>query len=245
MARQLPRIYLDLDLDGPNVRLSADASHYLRHVLRLGPGSSVVVFDGRGTERIAAVTSLTKRESALALGESLPPLPESPADITLVQGLIKGDGMDTIVQKATELGVTRVVGVKSQFSVVKLDRERALRRIEHWRRVAHSACEQSQRHYPPVIELRQSLAEAIDTLPAGTIALALHNHSERSIDTVDPAGSTIAMIVGPEGGLSPAEAAWLDARRCRLVRLGPRILRAETAAIVACSTAQLLWGDFR
>lgn len=243
-SRHLPRIFLDADLGGSSVRLDPDTVHYLRHVLRLRAGSEIVAFDGRGSERVAAIASLSKREPVLTLGESRRPLPESPADITLVQGLIKGDGMDTVVQKATELGVRRIVAARTDFSVVKLDADRAARRLAHWQRVARSACEQSQRHYPPVIDFCDSLREALECLPAATVMIALDNRSDGNIGDIDPDGHPVAMIVGPEGGFSPAETDRLDSQGCHTARLGPRILRAGTAAITACATAQLLWGDF-
>jgi len=243
MARQLPRIYLDTSLDGAQVRPDAGACHYIGHVLRLATGSEIIVFNGQGTERIASIESLSRRDPLLTLGESLAPLPESPANITLLQGLVKSDRMDTVVQKTTELGVRRILAVRMEFSVVKLDPARATRRLEHWNRVAHSACEQSGRHFPPGIDICQSLDEALNVPPPETAAIALHDDGAEKIDALAPGANGIALIVGPEGGFSPAEIEMLNQRGCPMATLGPRILRAETAAIVACSAAQLLWGD--
>ena len=153
-----PRLYVELELDGTTLALDESGAHYLGHVLRLKRGDRLVVFNGRGTEREASVDSLQRRGAQLALAAARAPLPESPLDLTLVQALAKSDAMDLIVQKATELGARALVPVYTEFSVVKLDDERSERRVDHWRKIARSACEQCGRHTPPRIEPPRTLA---------------------------------------------------------------------------------------
>src|SRR5690606_9528735 len=150
--RRNVRLFLERELGGERLPLGEREAHYLGHVLRLRNGDRLVAFDGRGTERVAIVRALGRRGAELELGETLEPLPESPLELVLVQALVKSDAMDWIVQKATELGVRAIAPVYSEFSVVKLEEERSERRVEHWSRIARSACEQSGRHVPPTVQ---------------------------------------------------------------------------------------------
>src|SRR5262245_5560553 len=168
-----PRLYVDLPLDGTSLALDESEAHYLGHVLRLELGRRLVVFNGHGTEREASVESLQRRGAVLKLGAVRAPLPESPFDLTLLQALPKSDAMDLIVQKATELGARALLPVYTEFSVVKLDGERSERRVDHWRKIARSACEQCGRHTPPRIEPPQPLQAAIEALPNGSERVAL------------------------------------------------------------------------
>jgi 16S rRNA (uracil1498-N3)-methyltransferase len=213
-------------------------------VLRLKTGNEIIVFNGRGRERAATIRSLARRAPELSLGETLPALPESPAAIVLIQGLIKSDPMDMVVQKATELGVRRILAVETDFSVVKLDAERSDKRRAHWEKVARGACEQSRRHYPPEILPAKSLADSIAGLPQETTRIAFHKEAVARFSSLESATTSICLAVGPEGGFSPSELDQLVAQRFTIVSLGARTLRAETAAVAACSLAQLRWGDF-
>lgn len=243
MTRTAARLFVDGTLGNDELALEERTAHYIGHVLRLAAGAEVVVFNGTGTERRATIERLTRRECRLRLRETIIPLPESPASITLIQGLIKPDRMDMIVQKATELGVTRVVVAKTEFSAVKLDAERAARKLVHWQRIAESACEQSGRHRPTSIEYCRSLADAIAGRPETEQRIALHAAADGATALPDASAGGVALIVGPEGGFSPTEIELLVGSGCRLARLGRRTLRAETAAIVVCAIAQMRWGD--
>ena len=241
-----PRLFLDLPLAANRLPLDEQQTHYLRRVLRLKPGDAIVVFNGAGEERRAVVQTLTRHQAALATGDRLEALPESPLDLTLIQSLVKADAMDLIVQKATELGVTSIIPVTTDFSVVRLDSERASRRTAHWRRIARSACEQSGRHQPPVIHEPVSLSRCVATLPNRITKFALHPGSAQSFDAVANANADatrVAILIGPEGGLSDADQKLVAATGFSPVTLGSRILRTETAALVACGFAQLHWGD--
>jgi 16S rRNA (uracil1498-N3)-methyltransferase len=239
----LPRLYIERELDDATLMLDERESHYLGHVLRLQRGDRLVVFNGRGTERQASVESLQRRGATLALAEAQSPLPESALDLTLVQALPKSDAMDLIVQKTTELGVRSLVPVYTEFSVVKLDAERAARRLDHWRKIAHSACEQSGRHRPPQVEAPAQLAEALAALPADLTRFALDPTAGTAFAAQSPPVGGLVVAVGPEGGFGRADWRRLDAARFVRVTVGPRVLRAETAALAACAIAQSRWGD--
>ena len=239
-----PRLYLERDLGGQAVTLDDREAHYLGHVLRLRRGDRLVAFNGRGRERHATLRMLARHAAELDLEGELHALPESKLSITLVQALPKADAMDLIVQKATELGVRAIVPVYSDFSVVKLDPERSARRLEHWQRIARSACEQSGRHTPPTIAAAESLAAFLAGGGApGATNLVLEPGTALRLTEVSPPPSAVTFLVGPEGGFSPADLEKIAVAGLVRVTLGPRVLRAETAAIAACAAAQLLWGD--
>src|SRR5215468_9761740 len=162
--RRVPRLFLERDLSGDKLALDEGEAHYLGHVLRLKRGDELVAFNGLGTERLASVVSLQRRGAELELRATGDALPASRLELTLVQALPKSDAMDLIVQKATELGARAIVPVYTEFGVVKLDAERAERRVEHWRKIAQSACEQCGRHTPPTIAAPAELASCIDAL---------------------------------------------------------------------------------
>jgi 16S rRNA (uracil1498-N3)-methyltransferase len=241
--RGAPRLYLDDDLLAQGVTLSERTAHYLAHVLRLKQGDRIVVFDGRGTERLAVIKSLARKRPELELADELAPLAESALELILVQALLKSDAMDTVIQKAAELGVHSVVAVKTDFSVIKLDAGRVERRLSHWQRIAQSACEQSGRHRPPRIEVARSLDECLSTLPPAALRVAFHPEAPNSLRSLTPQYQSAAVLIGPEGGFSESDLAAIGAGGFEFATLGPRILRADTAAVAACSLAQLLWGD--
>jgi 16S rRNA (uracil1498-N3)-methyltransferase len=241
--RRVPRLFLERDLSGDTLALDEREAHYLGHVLRLKRGDELIAFNGRGTERRAAVVGLQRRGAELELRAALTPVPPSRLELTLVQALAKSDAMDLIVQKATELGARTIVPVYTEFSVVKLDAERAERRLEHWSKIARGACEQCGRHEPPAIRAPDSLAAALDALPAAESRIALDLDAAERFGGDLGQSSHLTAAIGPEGGLGAADWRRLDAAGFRRVRLGARVLRAETAAIAICAIAQSRWGD--
>ncbi len=242
--RRVPRLFLERDLDDAALALDERESHYLGHVLRLKRGDELVAFNGRGTERHARIEILQRRGGRLELLGEVPAQPDSALDITLVQALAKSDAMDLIVQKATELGVRTLVPVQTEFSVVRLDVERSERRVEHWLRIARSACEQCGRHRPPVVATPEPLATALHRLPAMDLRVALEPSCASRIERGGPPPTSVVFAVGPEGGFAAADLQRLDEAGFRRVGLGPRVLRTETAAIAMCALAQACWGDF-
>jgi 16S rRNA (uracil1498-N3)-methyltransferase len=250
-SRKPTRLFVDAPLEAASLALDADQARYLGRVLRCRTGDPIVVFNARGRERNGTIESLARQRPTIALGPAITPLPEPAIPILLLQALVKSDAMDLIVQKATELGVASVFAARTEFSVVRLDAERSERRQQHWRRITASACEQSGRHRPPELRVFASLDDAVAAVPAGYDRIAfdagagapLPVSSSATINgAAAPAG--ICVAVGPEGGFSPAEIDLLQANGFTLRSLGPRILRAETAALAALACVQLLAGNF-
>jgi len=249
------RLFVDHELDRATLELSDEQAHYLNRVLRCRQGDLLVVFNAQGIEREATIESLAKRHPTLALGAKLDALPESPASIVLLQALVKSDAMDLIVQKATELGIAAVHAFPTEFSVVHLDGERGEQRLTHWRRIAASACEQSGRHRPPALALFATLDAAVAALPPAAARIVFDPTATRALDaavtgskggavgTESAASAGMALALGPEGGFTRDELRYLESTGFAAASLGPRILRADTAAIAACTLAQYLAGD--
>ena len=227
---------------GDTIALPEDAAAHLVRVLRLQPGDPCVLFNGDGFDRDARIISVGKREVLAEIVGSRPVDNESPLAITLLQGIARGEKMDLILQKATELGVVRILPVSSERSEVKLDAQRADRRVAHWREVVVSACEQSGRARVPEVGAPQPLAQAA-ALREGR-GLLLDPFAEQTLSALQ--GSelrTCTLAIGPEGGWSPRDREQLAAAGFEGLRLGPRILRTETAGIAAIAALQAMAGD--
>lgn len=243
-SRKSPtRLYIDAALDGTSVVLDAESAHYLGRVLRCREGEEIIAFNAQGTERSATIESLAKRRPVVALGARIDPLPEPNKPILLLQALVKSDAMDLIIQKATELGADSVFSVRTDFSVVRLDQERQSRRLAHWNRIATNACEQCGRHRLPNFAIFGSLEDAMSALPSDSKRIAFDTTSRIPLTTIDTNVSGISLAVGPEGGFSPGESKTLANFGFAMHSLGPRTLRAETAAIAALVSAQILLGE--
>jgi len=241
------RVHVDAILtSGHRVTLSPQAAQHVTKVLRLRDGASLVVFDGRGGEYQATLHK-AGREVGVKVGEHRTLERESPVRLTLLQALARGERMDLVVQKATELGVHRIIPVAATRSVVQLDADRGDKRTHHWQAVAAAACEQSGRNTFPIIDPPASLEYALGAVGAIDCCLALVPESSTSlpealIDAERP--HEVALLVGPEGGLDEIEVERALVFGFRAVRLGPRILRTETAGIAALAALQCLAGDF-
>lgn len=226
--------------------LTGKQAKYVSRVLRLKVDDRVVVFDGEGGEYAAVIKEVSKDAVQLAVGQRHLKEIESPLIVELVQGLSRGGRMDVVIQKSTELGVRRIRPVVTEFSVVKLDADKALKRRAHWLRVAQSACEQCGRNTVPEIEAPQALADWLDGLSAdGTTRIMLQAGGTDSIAALPTPGNAVTLLVGPEGGLSAAERRQCVDSGFRAVSLGPRTLRTETAAIAGIAALQGQWGDFK
>jgi 16S rRNA (uracil1498-N3)-methyltransferase len=243
MVADAPRLFVAADLAGDSLSLDARSAHYVVDVLRLQAGDRLIVFNGQGEERRAVVDTAGRRGAGLSLHERVVPLPEPDLAVTLIQSWVKNDAMDLIVQKATELGVRAIHAVKTEWSVVRLDAERGARRLTHWRKIAASACEQSGRHFPPVIGLFHSLAASCAELPANALRVAFEPGAREGLDALHPVSAAVCVLIGPEGGFGAADRATIAAAGFVSASLGPRTLRAETAALAACALAQARWGD--
>lgn len=239
---RIPRIFHPRPLS-PHSRIALDesAARHVAKVLRLGNGATLRLFDGQGGEYPALIEEIGKREVIVALGEHAPIEVESPLMVTLAQGISKGERMDFTVQKAVELGVQRIVPLDTERSVVNLKGERRERKLEHWRGVIISACEQCGRNTLPELLPMQSLASWLETPQAG-LPLLLDHRADSRIATLDKP-QALTLLIGPEGGLSEKEREQAYAAGYTGLRLGPRVLRTETAALTALAAMQSHWGD--
>lgn len=240
---RIPRIFVDQALaPGSELRPGARARRHLVKVLRLRDGAPLKVFDGHGKEHEASLLSRGEA-TILRVGEALPTVAEPRLRICLVQGISRGERMDIVVQKATELGVSEIRPVTTKRSVVRLDERRARSRLEHWRAVAISACEQCGRATLPSIHPPADYEAALRDLPT--------EHTRLMLEASTPAGPpspperALTLLVGPEGGLSEEEKQAARASGFQSLSLGPRVLRTETAALAGLAVAQFLWGDLR
>lgn len=249
-TQQLPktRIFVEPDrLTADRAVLTGTAHHHLKNVLRFKPGDEMVVFDGAGRECIG-VLELYQGETAVVrvLGDTDQSM-ESGLDLTIAPCLAKGKKIDLVVEKAVELGADRVCVVTSQRSVGQLVAEQAMDRVERWRRIAKSAAEQSGRTMMPVVERIRTFAEFVAAKPADTLGLLFTVGTDpdppAALRQRYPDVHKVIALIGPEGGFAPAEIALARRHGFLEVGLGPRVLRTETAAIVAAAVCQHLWGD--
>ena len=224
--------------------LGKEQARYIGRVLRLQQGDEVVLFDGSGAEYPATITSISRERVGLLVQNAVTRSVESPLDVRLVQGVSRGERMDIVVQKATELGVTRVVPVLTENGVVKLDADRSRKREAHWQRIAISACEQCGRNVVPKVDAIQPLADWLaEPSRQDDTRIVLDPASPEALTSIASSKSHVTLLVGPEGGLSEVE--YRQSQACGYVRasFGPRILRTETAAIAAVCAVQIAWGD--
>jgi 16S rRNA (uracil1498-N3)-methyltransferase len=241
------RVHLDLPLaSGRRIALPPQAAQHVMRVLRLRSGAALTVFDGRGGEYTATLELAGRDTATVEIGEHRSIERESPLRITLLQGLARGERMDWVVQKATELGVRRIVPVATARSVVQLDTERGSKRTDHWLAIAAAACEQCGRNTLPEIAAPLSFEAALRETAAIELRLALHPDSWESLRTVlgaHAARPETVLLIGPEGGLDETEIALARQGGFRVAHLGPRVLRTETAGIAALAALQCLAGD--
>lgn len=229
--------------DAGEVPLPDALAHHAFRVLRLRDGDEAVLFDGRGNEAPARL--LVRGKGGVAVvGASRSVDRESPLDLVLVQALASGEKMDWIVQKAVELGISRIVPVQAERSVLRLGGERAAKRVEHWRQIVISACEQSGRNRVPVLDPVCGLRDYLAQRRGGERCVVLAPGAVRRLATLPRPTSAVHVLVGPEGGWSNDELATCRAAHCSEIGLGPRVLRTETAGLAAAAAMQALWGDF-
>lgn len=238
-----PRFHCPLPLARDlSLRLPDEVAHHALRVLRLRYGEAVRVFDGQGAEFDATLVKVDG-EAGVQLGAQVEGEREAPIRVTLVQALAVADKMDWIVQKAVELGAVAVQPVEAERCVMKLVGERAGKRVEHWRQVAVSAAEQcGRRRLCEIGELRrlpQWLASS-----SGGERWILSPEDGDALSAMPRPEVPVSLLIGPEGGWSEAELAAARAAGCKPVRLGPRVLRTETAGLAALAAMMALWGDF-
>ncbi|WP_149195913.1 16S rRNA (uracil(1498)-N(3))-methyltransferase [Luteimonas suaedae] len=241
---RLTRAYLDTPLvPGARVALPDAAVAHLLRVLRLREGDACVLFNGDGRDYDCRIVAAGKRGGEAEVLAMRTVDNESPLRIVLLQGIARGEKMDWILQKATELGVAGFVPAGSERSEVKLDAARAEKRLAHWTSVVVAACEQSGRARVPGVAAVQPLAAALPGLPASGPRLLLDPFATATITSLDPPEAPVVIAVGPEGGWSARDRETLHAAGFAGIRLGPRVLRTETAGIAAIAALQSRFGD--
>lgn len=242
---RISRLFLDSPLrTGDTLSLDGEPLNYVARVLRLKPGTTLTVFNGQGGEYSAQLESVSKRHAQLVIGAFSERGCESCLDLTLVQGVSRGERMDYTLQKATELGITRIIPVFTQRSSVSLAGERLEKRQQHWQGVVRSACEQSGRNVVPRVETALALTDYLQQEVSGT-KLLLDPLATDSLHGVAAPGQKTHLLIGPEGGLDAQERELAHTRGYTGIRLGPRVLRTETAAVACIAAMQALWGDLR
>ena len=239
---RLSRFFVDQPLSLGQHDLPEAQAHYIGRVLRHATGDAVQLFDGSGREYLGELVEVGKKNVRVELREQFAGQPDSPLRIHLGQGLSRGERMDWAIQKATELGVAEITPIVSERCEVRLKDERADKRLQHWRQVAISACEQCGRNTVPEVrmpmELDAWLAEETQELK-----LNLHPRAPYSINTLPIPEHGVRLLIGPEGGLSSDEIARTVQEDFKEMLLGPRVLRTETAALTAITALQCRFGD--
>lgn len=240
-----PRIHTPEPLQaGATVTLDEGASRHLARVLRMQPGQALVLFNGDGNDYPAQLTEVGKKQVSARVLEAFARPVESPLPVVLGQVLSKGDRMDYAIQKSVEMGVSAIVPLISEHCEVRLRGDREDKRLRHWQAVAISAAEQSGRAMVPTIEPIHSLDEWFARSADCDLRLVLHHRTHQSLAAL-PIPTRLALLVGPEGGLSADEIARAEAAGFIAAALGPRVLRTETAPVAVLAVCQWLWGDFQ
>lgn len=241
---RLTRCHVDAPLSvGTSLALPETAANHLARVLRLREGDACVLFNGDGHDYDARLTAISKRGVVADIVVARAIDNESPLRVILLQGIARGEKMDLILQKSTELGVAAIIPVMAERTEVKLDAERTEKRVAHWRSVIASACEQSGRARLPSLSAPASLADAARDVGTGATKLTLDPTGDVALATVEIASGAVVVAIGPEGGWSPRDRDTLSAAGFTGLRLGPRILRTETAGLAAIAALQSRFGD--
>jgi 16S rRNA (uracil1498-N3)-methyltransferase len=244
---RLRRVYVDAPLAaGTRVTLEGSAAHHVTRVLRLRVGEALTLFNGQGGEYAAGIDRAHQGTVTVSVGAFSDEERESPLKVTLAQGISRGERMDFVVQKATELGVARIVPLLTERSVVKLDAHQADRKWNHWRAIAIAACEQSARNRLPEVRPPATLSAFLKDkaqASAHSARLLLSPAGEKRMADID-APREVTVLIGPEGGLAHEEQDAAIEAGYIPVRMGPRVLRTETAALAALALLQREFGDF-
>ena len=240
---RVPRLFLPFSLAaGAEITLDVRAHHHATQVLRLRAGDALVLFNGNGGEYAATLTAVHRREAQATIGELLPSRPRPLLPITLAQGVSRGERMDFTLQKAVELGVTAISPLITS-RVQGTDERRLAARMAHWQGVVIAACEQCGRDDLPALRNPQHLDDFLTSEPGKGLSLLLDPEAARGLSGITDRPNSVMLLIGPEGGLDEMERTRAKAVGFIPIRLGPRILRTETAALAAIATVQTQWGD--
>lgn len=240
----MTRVYQSQSLRvNTTIQLDEQASHHLSRVLRMEVGDKVTVFNGEGGEYEAVIRQINKKNIQVDILSFNAREAESPIHITLAQGLARGEKMDFIIQKAVELGVKSIVPLITERCNVRLDGAREEKRVQHWQAVAVSACEQSGRNYVPSVAAPVTLQNWLPQAKADKCFVLSPHVADKLPEQALKAGTSIILLIGPEGGLSDAEVSAAQSNGFLPLNLGPRVLRTETAPLVSITMLQAYYGD--
>lgn len=239
---RIPRIYTAQALhNNASIELEPGPSQHLSRVLRMKPGDAIILFDGTGGQYPATIESLSRKSVVASTAGHDPLERESGLSVHLGIAISRGERMDWVVQKATELGVSDISPLYTQRTEVRLNGERAEKKLRHWQQIASSACEQCGRNRLPNVQPVLDLEQWLGGVQADAKLVLHHRASAGWAGATAP--TSIALLVGPEGGLSPAEISAAEQAGFSSLQLGPRILRTETAPLAAIAILQARWGD--
>jgi 16S rRNA (uracil1498-N3)-methyltransferase len=239
-----PRIYFPQALtSAERYTLSGDQHRHISQVLRLKPGAALTLFDGTGGEYAAVIEEVQRARSLVHTGEHRDVDRESPLAVRLAQGVGRGDRTDYAIQKAVELGVTSIVPLLTRRGVVRLDAQRAKRRLSHWHGIMVHACQQCGRNRIPELHPTITLNDWLQDYREGGLDLLMDPEASVGVGELAYEGGLISLVVGPEGGLDRTEREAAYAAGFRGITMGPRTLRTETAAVAGITAIQLRWGD--
>ena len=240
---RIPRIFTEQNLlSGDRVQLEETASHHLSKVLRMQPGRELILFNGAGGEFAATIHEVTKKHVWVSIAEHSVDNRESPLELELAIGISRGERFEWVLQKATELGVSKITPLITERTEVKVTGDRQEKMHERWQQIIISACEQCQRNLLPQLAAPVQISDWLPQVQAALRFVLHHRDSQRL--PADKTPQSVALLIGPEGGLSDREIAHALEQDFNALTLGPRVLRTETAPVAAISLVQYLWGDF-
>lgn len=239
---RIPRIYTQQPLStGELVQLEETASHHLSKVLRMQAGRELILFNGKGGEFVATINEVTKKHVIVLVAEHNAENRESPLQLELAIGISRGERFEWVLQKATELGVTKITPLITERTEVKTSGDRQEKMLDRWQHIIISACEQCQRNLLPELAAPVQLNDYLPQVNSD-LRFVLHHRDSKTLPT-EQKPQSITLLIGPEGGLSESEIAFAQQHNFNALTLGPRVLRTETAPVAAISLVQYLWGD--
>lgn len=240
---RIPRIFTEQNLlSGEQIELEESASHHLSKVLRMQAGRELVLFNGAGGEFAATIHEISKKHVTVSIAEHSIDNRESPLELELAIGISRGERFEWVLQKATELGVTKITPLITERTEVKTGGDRQEKMQDRWQHILISACEQSQRNLLPKLSVPIQIFDWLPTVNSD-FRFVLHHRDSKTLPT-EQKPQSVTLLIGPEGGLSESEIAQALAKNFNALTLGPRVLRTETAPVAAISLVQYLWGDF-
>ncbi len=242
---RITRLYHPAQLHcGETTQLDSNASSHLIRVLRAKQDTPVILFNGDGFDYLCKILDNNAKKTLLSIESKTQTCNESNLSITLIQGLSRQDRMEATIQKSVELGVNKIIPVICQRSNSRLSNDKKIKKLQHWQKVAISACEQSGRSIIPEITEISPLADILPLSNPQAQKFTLNPEAKISLKKIEYNQQTIELFIGPEGGLNNEETNFLKQNNFTGIRFGPRILRTETAGPAVISALQMLWGDF-